>query len=436
MLIIGQPFDNQTGGGITLTNLFSGWNKEKLAVVFPCYLMTESVNFDICQNYYQIGNLEYNWRFPFNFIKRKYYSGPVGKQKLDSQIVKNDVRLNSLRVKIIDNIFYPFLSYFGLFNFFVKIRLSTELCKWLDAYNPDVIYAQAPSLQSVILCRLIQSHLNKPMIFHMMDDWPSMTQANGLLGEYWYQRADKEIKKLFKNTDLFFSISEMMAEEYQKRYCKKFITFHNPIDVGFWNKFRKRDYNLTSSPTILYAGRIGTGIDESLKVIAKAVTIVNEKTNFNIKFALQTQGKPQWIDDFEHVQHNPFVEYDELPKVFSQADFLILPYDFDNKGLNYIKLSMPTKLPEYLASGTPVIIFAPESTALVQYVRNNSCGFVVVKNSPIILADGIIKLLENKNLREKISYKGIETSVKYHNADIVRDNFQDAILSLFEKTKE
>jgi hypothetical protein len=32
VLIIGQPFNNDTGGGITLSNLFSGWDKDKIAV--------------------------------------------------------------------------------------------------------------------------------------------------------------------------------------------------------------------------------------------------------------------------------------------------------------------------------------------------------------------------------------------------------------------
>jgi hypothetical protein len=32
VLIFGQPFNNKHGGGITLSNLFSGWDKDKIAV--------------------------------------------------------------------------------------------------------------------------------------------------------------------------------------------------------------------------------------------------------------------------------------------------------------------------------------------------------------------------------------------------------------------
>src|SRR5690554_1543411 len=77
VLIIGQPLNHDTGGGITLSNLFEGWDKERLAVVCSGYLINHNTDYESCSNYYQIGNIEHKWIFPFNLIKRKYYSGPI-----------------------------------------------------------------------------------------------------------------------------------------------------------------------------------------------------------------------------------------------------------------------------------------------------------------------------------------------------------------------
>ena len=38
VLIINQPFNNNTGGGITLSNLFCSWGRDKLAVACSGYL--------------------------------------------------------------------------------------------------------------------------------------------------------------------------------------------------------------------------------------------------------------------------------------------------------------------------------------------------------------------------------------------------------------
>jgi glycosyltransferase involved in cell wall biosynthesis len=430
VLIIEQPFDKLSGGGITLSNLFEQWDKEKLAVVCSGYLISEETNFSVCNKYYQIGSLEHIWKFPFNFLKRKYYSGPIQKEDVQSTIKVQKVQPSEFRMKLINNILYPFLNYFGIYNYFNRFQLSKQLETWLESYDPDIIYAQASSLQSVICCQLIQAKLNKPMVFHMMDDWPSVIKEQGLLSFYWYKKVDQAIKNLFENTSMFFSISDLMAEDYLKRYGKSFVTFHNPIEVDFWKKYSKKNYNLNTNPILLYAGRIGQGIDQSLKTVAQAIALVNESGHHKLTFALQTQEKPQWIDDYPYVRHNPFVHYKELPRVFAEADILILPYDFDDKGLNFIRLSMPTKVPEYLASGTPILFFAPESTALINYVRKKECGSVVVKNDARVLAESIAELLEKKDLRQKYSERGMDLAENDHNAEIVREKFQNALRSL------
>ena len=52
VLILNQPFVTNTGGGITMSNLFSGWDKDKLAVTCLGYILTKEIDPEICNNYY------------------------------------------------------------------------------------------------------------------------------------------------------------------------------------------------------------------------------------------------------------------------------------------------------------------------------------------------------------------------------------------------
>src|SRR5690606_739611 len=117
------------------------------------------------------------------------------------------------------------------------------------------------------------------------------------------------------------------------RYGKNFATFHNPINIDFWKKYQKNNYELSNSPTILYAGRIGLGIYSSLEVIAEAITKVNKELKTNIKLKLQTSEKPDWIKKFTNVLHVNFIAYEDLPKAFSEMDILLLPYDFSKESI-------------------------------------------------------------------------------------------------------
>lgn len=428
VLIIGQPFNNNTGGGITLSNLFNGWEREKIAVVCPGYLLLDNIDTEVCDTYYQLGIKEHKWHFPFNFLQRKYFSGLM---KFDKNRFQDlTIRKSKLRVKIIMNYFYPLLEYFGLFHSLNKTEMSEELCNWLDYFKPDVVYAQTATRDGILFCLSVLSYVKKPLIFHMMDDWPSTISEKGLFGNFWHKKIDSELRKLLDKADILMSISDEMANEYKVRYNKDFITFHNPINIEFWKKYQKTNYELNESPTILYAGRIGLGIETSLELIAKAIQQVNEDLNISIRFILQTQESPGWINNYKGVVHNKFVSYNDLPRVFSETDFLLLPYDFSEKSIKYIKLSMPTKAPEYMVSGSPIIIFAPEVTTIVKYAEKYEWAQVIKDKSINGISKSIKQLIENKQLRQHIAQNAIKIAEKNHNSNNVTDRFRKVICSL------
>lgn len=70
VLILNQPFNNVSGGGITLSNLFKGWEKDHLAVVCLGTLFNDKTRIDICDQYYQLGEKEHIWKFPLSLMKR------------------------------------------------------------------------------------------------------------------------------------------------------------------------------------------------------------------------------------------------------------------------------------------------------------------------------------------------------------------------------
>jgi len=52
-LILNSPFNNKTGGGITMSNLFRDWPKDRLALASNANLLVEA-DFSICDNYFQL----------------------------------------------------------------------------------------------------------------------------------------------------------------------------------------------------------------------------------------------------------------------------------------------------------------------------------------------------------------------------------------------
>ena len=429
VLIINQPFNKNTGGGITLSNLFCNWERKNLAVACLGYLLTENMDPKICNNYYQLGSEERKWIFPFNLFSRKYYSGPINFEDRANNKHKVVVERSNFRVKMILDYIVPIFDYVGISHFQAKTSLSTNFCKWLDKIDPDVYYMQAETRESIIFCLEIIKYKRKPIIFHMMDDWPSLIGVKGPMKNYWNLKIDKKFRILLNKADLMMGISEYMCEEYKKRYGKNFVTFHNPINLEFWKKAQRNNYQLSDSPTLLYAGRIGLGIDKSLKNIAEAIKRLNKELHADIKFIIQAKNAPNWINNFKNVKHQDFVAYEDLPRVFAQADILILPYDFSPESKSYIKYSMPTKAPEYMASGTPIIIFAPIDTALVQYAQKYNWAAIVTENSVHLLTEKLKKLVFDRSFREQIAHKAKNIAETRHDSEIVAKEFEKMILT-------
>lgn len=432
ILIFGQPFNDFSGGGITLTNLFKQWPKDKIAVTFIGHGLL-NVTIDICDTYYQLGEEEHKWVFPFNLIQRKFPSGLKSFDSKDRLKSAKNIR-TGLRFKIVNSFFYPFLRWIGLFHALSHIYLSDRLTSWLKEFKPDILYIQASTRETILFARDLNDFLKIPSVIHVMDDWPSTISNRGLLKNYWNKKINREYRDLLGKATLHLSISEAMSEEYMKRYNKIFIPFHNPIETDRWLKHSKTVFSINPDHvTILYSGRVGDyGIADSLLEVASAIDSMN--TEFSVRLHIQAPAHAKNSLDrllkFKCVVINPFVEYEKIPEVFSQADMLILANDFTKQGVNYLRYSMPTKASEYMISGTPIIVYASEKTAISKFFRTNECGFCVTHQNREEIIKAFEFLINNEEYRKNISRNAVNLAKEKFDAEKVRKEFQFLIARL------
>lgn len=428
ILIVGQTFNKRTGGGITMTNLFAGWPKERLAVASNENLRAD-IDISVCRILYQLG---YNGKlhpFPLNIILPKIQCGLVD---IPDSMTKGNTNMPVLSGKYarIYDMLRRLLHFFGLFNVLYKLRMTPEFSAWLKEYNPDIIYSQLSTLELIRFVNDIHELTGKPVAIHMMDDWPMTIARSGLMSTYWKETIDREFRALVNKSAILLSISQEMSDEYKKRYGREFKAFHNPIDIIFWKGHQRKTYALKNDPTVLYAGRIGTGIQQSLETTAMAIDEVNKKLGISIKFVVQTESSPAWIGKYSCACYRPQVPYSELPKVFSDADILVLPYDFSRESVRFIQFSMPTKAPEYMVSGTPVIVCAPAETAIVKNAIRNRWAKIVTDNSIEKLSAAIGELIQHREEREMTAKNAIAFAENNFNAEKVRASFQRAFAEL------
>ena len=148
------------------------------------------------------------------------------------------------------------------------------------------------------------------------------------------------------------------------------------------------------------------GIDlllDALKNITEnfALVIIGGKTEDIEKY----KNKTKQLNISEKVYFLGPRPLSQLPYYLSQADILISPRI---KGKN-----TPMKIYSYLASGVPVLATDIYSHTQVLTKENS----YLVKPNPEDMAKGILELVQNKTLREKLGNAGKEVAIKNYSRE-------------------
>lgn len=423
-------FDKASGGGITLTNLFSGWDVNNIAVAS---VKTENPDFSVCKNVYCLGNSEIERGFPFN-MKRSDENLPSGVLTLSHSQQEHVLRAKP-KIGKFELLKDHIITLTGQIHRRRRFLISNELSKWIADFNPDIIYSQLSSHEIIQFVGKIQGAFNKPLVLHIMDDWPQTITSNQLLifRLYWSRLIKKELRKMFTGASVLMSISESMSDEYLRRYGMKFYPFHNPVDVNKWTSVHEKEYSFRGSFKILYAGRIGLGLQNCLIDIANAIQNLI-KRGLNIEFFIQpTNDNPVLMElaRYGFVSIKIHVPYIQLPAIFSSVDLLLLPNDFDHKSVSFLRYSMPTKASEYMVSGTPILIYSNSETAITKHALKHEWAYVVAENSAEKLESAIQELYLDDNLRREIGTRAKEFAITNFDSKIIREKFKNALQNKF-----
>lgn len=432
VLVFGQPFNNFSGGGITLSNLFTGWPKGSIASLWAPWDNSE-VTTDVCQIFYRIGSKERRWSFPFSLFKQPFPSSGCGVHtaKEKSPISTKGAGIKYwLSIKIIN----PFLQWLGLYHESSSIELSQELQCWLGEFKPDVLYFQVSTLEGIKFAGQLIDYLQIPSVIHMMDDWPSTISFTGPLKNYWNKMIDCYFRNLLDKVDLFLSISDAMSEEYLKRYMKSFTAFHNPVDVSKFSSLYKKKDSQDHVFRILYLGRIGTANLTSIIFFANVVSQMKStlrQFEFHVYTKDYSRSEIDQLNELTGITIHPPVSHEIVPALLTESDLLLLPLDFNKVGLKFARLSIPTKASEYMLSGTPVLVLAPAETAVYKFFRKHNCGFCIDRCSFEEIENGLLFLITNTDYMERISSNAVRIAREEFDAITVRSRFQALISNLY-----
>ena len=227
-----------------------------------------------------------------------------------------------------------------------------------------------------------------------------------------------------KRAKIITVVSKPMKEELIKRNIpeSKILVNYNGVDTEEFNpnidssEIRKR-YNLEDKIVI---GAVSTfGAWHGMPILAKAIkSIINkiQDTRYKIHFLFIGDGvqrpeceriiKESRIEN--HVTFTGTIPYDEVPKYLAACDILVSPHVPNPDGTPFF--GSPTKLFEYMAMGKGIV--ASNLAQIGEVLEHKKTAWLVKPGDVKDLADGILRLAQDKKLREELGKNARQKAIK------------------------
>lgn len=420
LLLTSESFNGVTGAGITMANLFAGWDNDSIASI---HCDSRPVSRDVCSRYYLLTENEIARWGPLKYVlpKRSLHSMQIS---VRSSLVRSWALSILIRIKKI--IFGDGVPQ--------KARLSSELRAWIAEFRPTLLYTTLGSNAMMEIADQLRTKFNLPLVTHIMDDWTAVIYRGGLLSSFQRRKKERLLRHLIDASATRIAICKEMSDAYFARYGKSFEAFQNTVDFKAWSDPIPSIDIVASKPIrAVYVGSIHPSAQ--FDSLVDCCVGIQQMCDEGFAISLEIYSPQFGVNQYEEklvvgaaISFSKAIADDrQYFELLRAADILILPVNFDPHSVKYIRYSMPTKIPAYLASGTPVLVYGPSTTAQISYAQREGWGLVVDSPNNELLRQGLKQIATDVSLRNRISDRARVCAANLHDVNTVRNKFQKMI---------
>jgi glycosyltransferase involved in cell wall biosynthesis len=428
LVIAHSPFNETRNNGITLSNLFRGWPRDRIAQIYFPFATPIVPEFTVCERYWAVTpaailrglvgksiNGEVGPAVPAERAPRAFSRGALGRfaQSLGRSQPAIDL-LEPARDLL----------------FSLPTVLSDEARQWVRDFNPDVIYSILGSVPAMDITVDLADMLGVPVVPHVTDDWPATLYSRSAFLRPLRPRVRRAFAAVLERSPVRLVISPPMAREYTQRYGGEYLAFSSVADGA---RFDATPPPVREGPVrFTYIGGMHLERWRSVREIALAVRAVNEAGHpatfeiYTMPDHVNSYGA-QLADTGAVVQG--WVPNSEVPALLAAADVLVHVESFDPNIASYTRLSISTKMPEYLLSGRPTLAYGPGIAASIAHIGNTGSGISIGKRDTQALDRAVHQLATDRELRLAMGAQARLAGEEHHEATVQREHFREAIAS-------
>ncbi|MFQ5786414.1 MAG: glycosyltransferase, partial [Thermodesulfobacteriota bacterium] len=252
-----------------------------------------------------------------------------------------------------------------------------------------------PDQGSLLIAAYLMHRLSGlPLHIHMTDFWEEM-----LCDRIRKIAAKLFEKRIFKSANKISVINDYLKNYYMGKYHVRAELIPNSVILEDYKNATPIDLNTDGNKSIIYTGNVWI---PQISSLVDMCTVVNSLEG--IKFLVYTDRSSTELKQKGIYGKNVLVRFarpSEIPAIQKTADILYLPLAFDTPFPTYIDSVSPSKMPEYMAAGKPILVYAPKTSYIANYAKQHGFACVVKERSHDELKEALLTLLKDKRVREE-----------------------------------
>mgnify|MGYP000913840090 CR=1 FL=1 len=347
----------------TIRSFLKNWPQESLRLIC-CKDFNAPKRGFISKNVYQVNHED------IKFVS-KFVSGIRPVKSTITFNYDNTIKTTSLKSKIKGEFKESFKTIYSMLPY----EINKDLISFIETFKPEVIYACVTCYRSLRFVEQISRKYNLPIIPHFMDDWLNVYLSRScFISPLFNSRFKRTFNYIMRKSPFGLCISDLMSQVYKERYGKEFYSLMNSVELYTGSE------TTVSKKTIefLYAGSLYLNRYKLLLNFCETASKIGD-AKVKLKICAPTQ---HWTElkalflKYDFVEYRGFVTPEELKEHTSSSDILVFVESFDSTILEFTKLSLSTRIPEYLSSGKPILAIGPYEQGSIQYLKLNNAAFV------------------------------------------------------------
>ena len=391
--------------GKTLSALFSSYPSCSISQLF---FGKDNPDYSICQRYYRVTDED--------VIK-----SIVSKNKNCGSDLSEDCKKVSGKLSSFNSRFFRTSFFRGIRELIWAIGSwkSESLIKWLDDQKPEVVFFLAgDSCFAYSIAEYICDRYSSKLIVYLTDDY--ILPRRTLSPFWWIKRwfLVKKMKEAIGRANQFITISEEMRSIYRAIFNKDscvFLNMSQSMKINYINP-REKDYI-----ELIYAGGLHLNRWKTIRLLSRKLEIFNQNYSGRKKVLLKIYTSRELDKKIRRkfeiegtCVYSGRLNGDQLRIALNMTDIAVHVESFDSKSIESTRLSISTKIPEYLSLGKPILAIGPGEISSMIYL--DDAAFII--KSPTQLQEQLEEFIFDEQLllqyaeKAKIKYSKFVNSNK------------------------